>query len=246
MKKNALTGFICLIVAGGMQLTQALYAADRPVMTSPKPDTELTGRVGTIDTQKLAKDLGWDNEMNENIKKISDQMKNEFQQLRNLYESTLQQKKKEMGISGNETGDELAKKLTLAQQRELMDLVNGAKQKLAQVDQFASQQLEKYRTDWLNQYGSAIRPIVKQIAQQKKLSVVINVQQIPLMFSDPSVDITDAVSAAAKANPPTLNPVDPPKMISDLFPKSPTTQSTTAPAVVPETQPKTSPSIKGK
>lgn len=246
MKKNALTGMFCLMVAGGMQLTQAVHAADRPVMTSPKLDTELTGRVGTIDTQKLATDLGWDKEMNENIKKISDQMKSEFQQLRNLYESTLQQKKKEMGISGTETGDELAKKLTLAQQRELMDLVNGGSQKLAQVQQYANQQLEKYRTDWLNQYGSAIRPIVKQIAQQKKLSVVINVSQIPLMFSDPSVDITDAVSTAAKANPPMLNPVDPPKMISDLFAKSPTTQSTSAPAVVPEIQPKTSPSIKGK
>lgn len=254
MKKKALTGILCLTLAGGAVLTPTLYAADRPALAANKLEVETAGRVGTIDTQKLAADLGWDREMNENIKKIFGQMESELQQLKNLYDSTIQQKKKEMGITGTETGDELSKKLTQAQQRELMELINGGNQKLSQVQQYAKQQLEKYRNDWLNQYGSAIRPIVKQIAQQKKLSVVINIQQIPLMYSDPSVDITDAVFDAAKASPPKLYPVDPPKMISELFARAPATQSTTAPsvapsiapAVVPAVQPKAAPSIKGK
>ena len=248
MKKKALTGILCLTLAGGAVLTPTLYAADRPVLAANKLEVETAGRVGTIDTQKLATDLGWDREMNDNIKKISGQMESEFQQLRSHYDSTLDQKKKDMGITGTETGDELSKKLTQTQQRELMELVNGARQKLAQVQQYANQQMEKYRTDWLNQYGNAIRPIVRQIAQQKKLSVVINIQQIPLMYSDPSVDITDAVSDAARANPPRLIPVDAPKMISDLFAKSPATQSSTAPSVSPSVAPvapqKTAPPVK--
>lgn len=248
MKKKALTGILCLMLAGGAVLTPTLYAADRPVLAANKLEVETAGRVGTIDTQKLAVDLGWDREMNDNIKKIFGQMESELQQLRSHYDSTLDQKKKDMGITGTETGDELSKKLTQTQQRELMELVNGARQKLAQVQQYANQQMEKYRTDWLNQYGNAIRPIVRQIAQQKKLSVVINIQQIPLMYSDPSVDITDAVSDAARANPPKLIPVDAPKMISDLFAKSPATQSSTAPSVSPSVAPvapqKTAPPVK--
>lgn len=247
MKKNALSGILSLMIAGGFVVNPTIQAADRSVVT-PKVESESTGRVGTIDTQKLAADLGWDREMNENIKKISGQMEGEFLQLRNHYDSTLEQKKKDMGITGTETGDELSKKLTQPQQRELMELVNGARQKLSQVQQYANQQVDKYRTDWLNQYGSAIRPIVRQIAQQKKLSVVINIQQIPLMYSDPGVDITDAVSDAARANPPKLIPVDPPKMISDLFAKPSATQSTTAPAaapsVAPVAPPKTAPPVK--
>ena len=248
MKKKALTGILCLTLAGGAVLTPTLYAADRPALAANKLEVETAGRVGTIDTQKLAVDLGWDREMNDNIKKIFGQMESELQQLRSHYDSTLDQKKKDMGITGTETGDELSKKLTQTQQRELMELVNGARQKLAQVQQYANQQMEKYRTDWLNQYGNAIRPIVRQIAQQKKLSVVINIQQIPLMYSDPSVDITDAVSDAARANPPKLIPVDAPKMISDLFAKSPATQSSTAPSVSPSVAPvapqKTAPPVK--
>ena len=251
MKNNALAGILSLMVAGGMALSPNARAVDGPSPAASRLDGESANRVGTIDTQRLASDLGWDREMNDNLKKMTGQMENEFQQLGGLYDSLLQQKKKEMGITGTEKPEELAKKLTQDQQRELMELVNSARQKLSQVQQYANQQLEKYRNDWLNQYGSAIRPIVRRIAQEKKLAVVMNIQQVPLMFSDPAVDITDAVVDAAKANPPKLYPVDPPKMISDLFNKAPTTQTTqtttapaVAPAVTPAVAPKTVPPVK--
>jgi Skp family chaperone for outer membrane proteins len=194
---------------------------------------EPAGHIGTIDTAKLAADLRWDTEMNANVTKMTKQMDDEFQQLAGIYSSLLQQKAKEMGFLGTETKEESAKKfaaLTQDQQRELTVMSNEARQKLTQVQQYANQQLEKYRNDCLTQYSVAIRPIVRRISEQKKLSIVINIQQIPLMYSDPMVDITNAVVDAANANPPKLYPVDPPKMISDLFAKGPSTQPTTVPA----------------
>ena len=231
LKNKALVGICSLLIAGGAVVWNPSRLVADPGTAVGGVDS--TGRIGTIDTAKLASELRWDTEMNANLAKMTKQMDEEFQQLAGIYSSLLQQKAKEMGFSGKETKEEGAKKfatLTQDQQRELTVMSNEARQKLTQVQQYANQQLEKYRNDCLTEYSKAIRPIVKSISEQKKLSVVINVQQIPLMYADPTVDITKAVVDAAHANPPKLYPVDPPKMISDLFAKGAATQPTTGPA----------------
>jgi Skp family chaperone for outer membrane proteins len=221
MKRIALTA---LFVAACVFVTEA-----QPIA---KPETEGSGRIGTIDTQKLAHDLGWDREMNDNLGRMGGEMEGQFKQLGGMYDSLIQQKKKEYGVTGNETMEEINKKMTPVQQREMMELVNKARQELTQVQQYAKGELDKYRNEWLAQYGDAVRPFVRRIAQDKRLSVVINTQQIPMMYTDPAVDITNAVVDAVLANPPKLTPVAPPKMISDLFQHS-TTQSTTMPSTRP-------------
>ena len=234
MKKKALIAMCSLLIAGG-----AVVCNQGRSIADPVPATsESTGRIGTIDSAKIAADLRWDTEMNANVTKMTKQMEEEFQQLAGIYGSLLQKKAKEFGYTGTETKEESEKKfasLTPEQQRELTVMSNEARQKLAQVQQYANQQLEKYRTDCLAQYGVAIRPIVRRISEQKKLSVVINIQQIPLMYVDPAVDITNAVVDAANANPPKLYPVEPPKMISDLFNKGAASRPTTGSATKPAT-----------
>ena len=200
---------------------------------------DMGGRVGTIDTSKLAVDLGWDREMKTNMGKLKDQLEGEFKQLEMLYDGQLQTKKKAMGIKGDETGEQLQKILTLDQQRDLMTMLNTGRQNLGNVQQQANQQVQRYAAEWDKQYSDAIKPIVQSIAKDKKLSVVINLRATPLMYSDPTVDITDAVVAFALTHPPKLTPVEIPKInvsgdIGGL--------STTQPAMTPSTPAPTTPS----
>ena len=205
---------------------------------------EATGRIGTIDTRRLATDLNWSREMDANIKRISEEIQTNARQIELLYDAQVQQKKKEFGIKGDETVEQLNKMLTEAQKTEMIGMINLARQNLTSFQQQANQAMQKYVNEWDKQYSDAIRPLVRQIAESRKLSVVINLSSTPVMYSDPAVDVTDAVVDAAKKQPPKFIPVDVPKITipGDIgtLSKLPTSQPATkiAPPVTPVIPPK--------
>ena len=187
-------------------ISQKVSAADAPPKISF--DSDATGRIGTIDTAKLANDLGWDRDMNANIETLKAQLGSELQKLGGLFGAQLEAKQKELGLSGTEKEkEEKFKKLTVDQQ-----------QQYAGMAQNAQQQMQKYVQDWNKEYGDAIRPLVAQVAAEKRLSVVVNIQVVSVIWSDPGVDITGAVFKVASKNPPKLRQIEPPKLFKEPLP----------------------------
>ena len=198
-------------------ISQKVSAADAPPKISF--DSDATGRIGTIDTAKLANDLGWDRDMNANIETLKAQLGSELQKLGGLFGAQLEAKQKELGLSGSEKEkEEKFKKLTVDQQQQYAGMAQNAQQQMGQVQQVAQQQMQKYVQDWNKEYGDAIRPLVAQVAAEKRLSVVVNIQVVSVIWSDPGVDITGAVFKVASKNPPKLRQIEPPKLFKEPLP----------------------------
>ena len=213
--KNVFLSVICAVGFAG--LSQSARAAD--TLPQIKFDSDATGRIGTIDTAKLAKDLGWDREMNANMKVLEGQLINEMQKLNTLFGAQLEAKQKELGLMGTDAEKtEKFKKLSEAQQQQYAGMANQAQQMMGQVQQYAQQQMQKYIADWNKEYSEAIRPLVQQVAVEKRISVVLNVQVVPVVYTDSGVDITDTVAKVARNKPPTLNAVALPKLFDKPLP----------------------------
>jgi Skp family chaperone for outer membrane proteins len=163
-------------------------------------------RVGVVNLEQVGKDLGWSKELDANIATFQSKLRDEYQQAAQRYEKELQQKKAELGIKDTDTIQEMNKKLTPQQQQDLGQMFTAGRQILGQVQQTANQQLNTYRGEWGRQYREALSPLIKQVAQDRRIAIVIP-DPGPLLYSDPSVDITPAVIEAAKAHPPTFKPV---------------------------------------
>ena len=97
----------------------------------------------------------------------------------------------------------------------------------------ANQRFQAYRAEWVQQYREAISPVVREIAGQRKMSIIVN-KTDPILYFDGAVDVTNAVVDAARAKPPALHPVAVPTLgvPSNLQmpnvttqPATPTTQS---------------------
>jgi Skp family chaperone for outer membrane proteins len=192
--------------------------------------------IGVVDVNKVVNDLGWANELNSNLTNLQNQLTTELRNVTATYESQLQQKKKELGLKETDSLQDIGKKITPQQQQELVVMFNTGRQLLVQLQQAAGQQFENYRQQWFQQWREALNPIVKQVAQDKKLTVVFSTPG-PILYTDPAADVTAAVIDAAKMHPPTFKPVQLPQI------KVPLSIDPAAAATQPTTQPVTQPSL---
>jgi Skp family chaperone for outer membrane proteins len=191
--------------------------------------------IGVVDVNKVVNDLGWANELNSNLANLQSQLSTEVRNVTATYESQLQQKKREFGLKETDSLQDIGKKLTPQQQQDLMLMFNTGRQLLAQLQQAAGQQFEAYRAQWFQQWREALNPIVKQVAQEKKLTVVFSTPS-QILYSDPAADVTAAVIDAAKLHPPSFKPVQLPQIKVPLsIDPAAATQPTTQPST--QTQP---------
>jgi Skp family chaperone for outer membrane proteins len=190
--------------------------------------------IGVVDVNKVVNDLGWANELNSNLTNLQNQLSTELRNVTAQYESQLQQKKRDLGLKESDSLQDIGKKITPQQQQELVVMFNTGRQLLVQLQQAAGQQFENYRQQWFQQWREALNPIVKQVAQDKKLTVVFSTPG-PILYTDPSADLTAAVIDAAKLHPPTFKPVQLPqiKVPLSIDPATAATQSTTQPTTQP-------------
>lgn len=195
------------------------------------------GATAVVDVDKVARDLGWMNQLQVNQQTYAGQIKNEFEQYKQKYEQLVQEKAKSMIPPGTKEGEKYT--LTSTQAQELSTYIATERQQLAGLNQEANQLLNNYKLQWVRQYREALSPIVRQVAQDRKMNVVLTQTEL-VMFADRSVDLTDAVVDAARARPPSLTqvPMDHLQGPSDIrMSQGPTTLPQTQPASQPATQP---------
>ncbi|HEY2589817.1 MAG TPA: OmpH family outer membrane protein [Tepidisphaeraceae bacterium] len=190
-----------------------------------------------VNVDKVAKDLGWMNQLQANQQTYTSQLKNEFEQYRQKYEQLVQEKAKSMIPPGTKEGEKYT--LTSSQAQDLSTYIATERQQLAGLNQEANQLMNNYKLQWVKQYREALSPIVRQVAQDRKANVVLTQTDL-VMFVDRSVDLTDAVVDAARARPPSLTqvPMDHLQGPSDIrTQQGPTALPQTQPASQPTTQP---------
>jgi Skp family chaperone for outer membrane proteins len=166
--------------------------------------TSSNGATATVDIDKVARDLNWMAKLQTNLETYRAQLQSDLANFQKRYESEVQQHVKDMVPPGTPEGGKYT--LSQTQSQELTNYIVQARQQVQQLQQLAEQQFASYRAQWIGQYRDALSPIVRQVAQDKRMNVVL-LKNESVMFADRAVDITDAVVDAARAKPPALTEV---------------------------------------
>lgn len=193
------------------------------------------GTTAVVDLDRVARDLGWMTKMQANLETYRGQLQADLKRFEGLYQADITAKIKDMLPPGVKENEKVT--LTPVQSQNLSNLVMAGRQQIAGLSQRADQQFNAYRINWIKQYREALSPIIRQVAEEKKMNIVI-MQGENVLFSDRSVDLTDAVVDAARGKPPALTDVPmtkldgPPTIDTRAIPQAPETQPTQ-----PTTQP---------
>jgi Skp family chaperone for outer membrane proteins len=195
------------------------------------------GATAVVDLQKVFRELGWLTKLQANSETYQTQLKADFGQFQKRYNDQLQAHLKDMVPPGVHEGEKYT--LTQTQSQELANWVYAERQQEQGLGTQAQQVFNAYQQQWIRQYRDALSPIVREVAQDKRMNVVI-AQTDQLLYTDRTVDLTDAVVDAARKQPPTLTevPMQHLQGAPDIRPQQappPLTQPSTQPA--PATQP---------
>jgi Skp family chaperone for outer membrane proteins len=197
------------------------------------------GGTAVVDLDKAFRELGWTIKLQGNQETYASQLKTDYQQFQKGYDAQLQQHMKDMVPPGTKEGEKYT--LSQVQSQELANYVYAARQQVQALGQEAQQFYNNYRTQWVRQYRDALSPIVREVAQDKRMNVVMMSSE-SILFADRTVDLTDAVVDAARKQPPTLTevPMQHLQGSSDVHPQQTApslTQPSSQPAMAPATQP---------
>jgi Skp family chaperone for outer membrane proteins len=199
------------------------------------------GATAVVDMDKVAGDLNWLIQLRTNQETYANQLKTEFEQFKQRYEQQVQDKAKSMIPPGTKEGEKYT--LSSVQAQDLSNVIANERQALSTLSQQANQLMNNYRLQWIKQYREVLSPIVRQVAQDRKMNVVLT-RSDTLLWADPSVNLTDAVVDAARARPPSLTqvPMDHLQGPSDIRTQQvqtalPQTQPSSQPTSLPTTQP---------
>jgi Skp family chaperone for outer membrane proteins len=226
---NRVTGFFCtaLLAGFGVLLMSGCQKSDA---------SDISGaRVAIYDIDKVAADLGWAADMDSNMKALATKFKSDFEKSQSMYQDQINKQK--LAWAPKDTD-----KLTPDQVQVLNGMKQAAQQLLQQLNQNGVQQLNNYKLQWIQQYRQALRPTLAQVAEDKKLWLIIE-KSDAVAYSLPSADISDSVVDVTRAHPPLITPVPVPQLPAapTMVVKFPTTGPTTQPAEGATTAPTTAP-----
>jgi Skp family chaperone for outer membrane proteins len=194
--------------------------------------------VAVVDLDKVARDLGWITKMQANLETYQGQLKNDVLKYAGSYEKQIQGAVRALFPKDAKDNDKLT--LTPDQTQQLSQYVAAGRQQVSQLASKADQMFGNYRLNWIKQYRDALAPVVRQVAQDKKVTVVLLSPSDNVLFAEPSIDLTNAVVDAARSKKPDLtevpmSPLEGPATINYNPTGGPATQpSTTGPAPKPD------------
>jgi Skp family chaperone for outer membrane proteins len=175
-------------------------------------------RVAVVDMGQVAKDLGWIDQMQANLTTLNNRLRDQVAETGRNYNAVINEVEK--GFPPQPDG-----KLSPAQQQTISDMSGYAQRIVNQLQAAAQSAIDTYRQQCLNQYRDAISPVVRDIATARKMSVVFD-NSDTMLYHDPVVDLTAAVSAAARENIPALTPIPLPNLPQAPALSVPTTAQT--------------------
>lgn len=185
------TNCVCVLGLAAIALTAGCQKA---------PDAPATGSVAVIDLDAVARQLGRDTQMAESIKERESSLNEQLQVVQASYQKQITDKK-----------DRLGTEPTDQQTLELTQLQRQAGMNLNQVLVQARESLGQHRVQLIARFREEVKPVAREVAAEKGLSVVVT-KNDTVVFAYPSeVDITDAVAAKMLSRQPAaaLRPVPP-------------------------------------
>lgn len=242
----ALVGGIALTTVGCDKKTAADNSAKAPA-AAPAGGA---GSVAVINLDQVGRSVGWQGELEKSLQGTQDELKRQLDSyLRNDLQSAVEAKYRQVAAAARLTpaqADDLSKgkdwdklNLTKEQREDLLRVSGNARQIVNDANQAANRIMQGRQLQLVNTYRDALRPIVRRVAQNNGVSVVLTHPVDQVFYFDPAVDLTDkVVDEVQKQNPARTFP-DAPKL--DLprvdLTAAPTAAPTTAPASNSATRP---------
>lgn len=190
-----MTPRVVAFVAGSVAIWLAgcgLKQGEQPAAKAEKP----VGGVGVVDLDLVAKRLGRDiemqNDVQERVSSLNAKLASLQESLRRLYDE-----KKEK--YGEEVSEEGIKELQAAEER--MDA------QLREFKRKAEAELAAFRQQLVDRFREQAKPVLREVAAARGLSIVVPKNDGLLLTVDPAVEITDEV---ASRMPPIKSPDAPP------------------------------------
>lgn len=180
-------------------------------------------RVAVVDLDRVARDMGWLNDMQKDLSQCSNQLQSDVKQFTGIYEQQFRALTQPTTKEGAGSTAPASAELT-------RDAV-AARQQVLQLRQKADQLYAAYRQKLVMHYREALTPIVRQVAHSHNQTVVL-LKSDTVLLVEPEADITNEVLSAARAKPPEVGPIPVPRLDAPLeltLPGGPTTEPSLKP-----------------
>ncbi len=139
------------------------------------------GGVATIDLDKIAKGMGWFDDMQRKVGAAEQELALKVDSLRTELETRLRDEQRRMGD-----------KPTQEQQDRLAAMQLVAQRQLQEAQAQSQLQAQQTRQQVISQYRDLVRPVARRVAEQKGFTVIV-LPTDAIFWSDPATDLTDTV-----------------------------------------------------
>ena len=167
----------------GLLLTSAGCGTKSPEPATAKADKPVGG-VGVVDLDLVAKRIGRDIEMNQAVQERVTSLNNQLTSLQGALRRQYDEKRDKFG---DEATDDQIKELQASES--LMD------RQLLERRRKAEAELSTFRQALVDQFREQAKPVLREVAAARGLSIVIPKNDGLLLTIDPAVEITDEVAA---------------------------------------------------
>jgi Skp family chaperone for outer membrane proteins len=154
-----------------------------PAPVAAPPQAKPIGGVAVVDLDSVAKQLGRDVEMNKAVEERLNVLNDKLGSLRKSLDLVVDEKRNDFG---NEPNEEQQKLLTAIQERNGMQLLNSQRE--------YQRDLALYKQQLIDQFREQAKPVLREVAAARGLSIVIPKNAGLLLTIDPATEITDEVA----------------------------------------------------
>jgi Skp family chaperone for outer membrane proteins len=189
MKEPHMTAraFACLmmgaLLVAGAGCSKAESTAQATETTGSAKAAQAVGGVGVVDLDSLAKQLGRDQEMGKAVQDRLAALNEKLAKLKDSLERLMDEKRTSFG---GEPSDDQQKQLISMQERMDAQLLESKRK--------AEVELAGYKQALIDQFREQTKPILRDVATARGLSIVVPKNNGLLLTIDPAVELTDEVA----------------------------------------------------
>jgi Skp family chaperone for outer membrane proteins len=171
------------MVVLGVVLAVSAGCGLKPADQTEAKAAKSVGGVGVVDLDMVAKRLGRDIEMSNDVQDRLTELNSKLNSLRDSLRRLYDEKKDRFGESPTED-----------QERELQATRERMDQQLLEQKRKSEIELANYRQALVDQFREQAKPVLRDVAAGRGLSIVIPKNNGLLLSIDPAVEITDEVA----------------------------------------------------
>jgi Skp family chaperone for outer membrane proteins len=160
--------------------------------TANRQPQDVLGTVAIIDLDVVAQKLGRDKTMSEAIQQHEAALNQQLANIKVSYEKEISEKQNQFGQSPSQEQVQL-----------LSNMGRQASANLTQVQQKAKNDLSQHRAQLVQQFRDEVKPIARQVASDKGLSIIVTKNETVVFDFTSAVDITEDVIRKTRERPTT-------------------------------------------